>query len=36
MAKKFKEADHIRDELKAKGIELEDHQDGTTTWKVKR
>jgi cysteinyl-tRNA synthetase len=35
-AKKFKEADHIRDELKAKGIELEDHQDGTTTWKVKR
>jgi cysteinyl-tRNA synthetase len=35
-AKKFKEADHIRDELKAKGIELEDHKDGTTTPKVKR
>jgi cysteinyl-tRNA synthetase len=35
-AKKFKEADFIRDELKANGIELEDHQDGTTTWKVKR
>jgi cysteinyl-tRNA synthetase len=35
-AKKFKEADFIRDELKAKGIELEDHKDGTTTWQVKR
>jgi cysteinyl-tRNA synthetase len=35
-AKKFNEADHIRDELKAKGIELEDHNDGTTTWKVRR
>ena len=31
-----KEADRIRDELKAMGIELEDHKDGTTTWKVKR
>jgi cysteinyl-tRNA synthetase len=35
-AKNFKEADFIRDELKAKGIELEDHKDGTTTWQVKR
>jgi len=33
-AKSFKEADRIRDELKAMGIELEDHKDGTTTWKV--
>jgi len=35
-AKSFKEADHIRDELKAMGVELEDHKDGTTTWKVSR
>jgi cysteinyl-tRNA synthetase len=35
-AKNFKEADRIRDELHAMGIELEDHKDGTTTWKVKR
>jgi cysteinyl-tRNA synthetase len=35
-AKKFKEADCIRDELKAMDIELEDHKDGATTWKVKR
>jgi cysteinyl-tRNA synthetase len=35
-AKNFKEADRIRDELTATGIELEDHKDGTTTWKVKR
>ncbi|HEX4828905.1 MAG TPA: cysteine--tRNA ligase [Xanthobacteraceae bacterium] len=34
-AKNFKEADRIRDELKAMSIELEDHKDGTTTWKVK-
>ena len=34
-AKKFAEADRIRDELNAMGIELEDHKDGTTTWKVK-
>ncbi len=33
-AKNFKEADRIRDELNAIGIELEDHKDGTTTWKV--
>ncbi|HEX4827253.1 MAG TPA: cysteine--tRNA ligase, partial [Xanthobacteraceae bacterium] len=35
-AKDFKEADRIRDQLKAMGIELEDHKDGTTTWKVSR
>ena len=34
--KNFKEADRIRDELHAMGVELEDHKDGTTTWKVKR
>jgi len=34
--KDFKEADRIRDELHAMGVELEDHKDGTTTWKVKR
>jgi cysteinyl-tRNA synthetase len=34
--KNFKEADRIRDEVHAMGIELEDHKDGTTTWKVKR
>jgi cysteinyl-tRNA synthetase len=35
-AKNFNEADRIRDQLLAMGIELEDHKDGTTTWKVKR
>ena len=35
-AKNFREADRTRDELKAMGIELEDHKDGTTTWKVSR
>lgn len=35
-AKNFKEADRIRDELHAMGIELEDKKDGTTAWKVKR
>jgi cysteinyl-tRNA synthetase len=35
-AKKFQEADRIRDELNAMGIELEDKKDGTTAWKVKR
>ena len=34
--KDFSEADRVRDELHAMGIELEDHKDGTTTWKVKR
>ncbi len=35
-AKNFTEADRIRDELKAMGVELEDKPDGSTTWKVKR
>src|SRR5262245_23633668 len=35
-ARNFKEADRIRDELKAMGVELEDKKDGTTVWKVKR
>ncbi len=35
-AKNFKEADRLRDELKAMGIELEDKKDGTTIWKVTR
>jgi len=34
--KNFKEADRIRDELKAMGIELEDTKDGKTKWKVAR
>jgi cysteinyl-tRNA synthetase len=29
----FKKADQIRKELSEKGIILEDHSDGTTTWK---
>src|SRR5439155_22746313 len=35
-ARNFKEADRIRDELAAMGVELEDRKDGTTTWKLKR
>ena len=35
-ANNFKEADRLRDELKAMGIELEDKKDGTTIWKVTR
>jgi cysteinyl-tRNA synthetase len=35
-AKNFKDADRLRDELTAMGIELEDKKDGTTDWKVKR
>jgi cysteinyl-tRNA synthetase len=35
-AKNFARADRIRNELVAMGVELEDHKDGTTTWKVKR
>jgi cysteinyl-tRNA synthetase len=35
-SRNFAEADRIRGELAAMGIELEDHRDGTTTWKAKR
>jgi cysteinyl-tRNA synthetase len=35
-ARKFSESDRIRDELAKMGVELEDHKDGTTTWKLKR
>jgi cysteinyl-tRNA synthetase len=35
-AKNFRDADRIRDELKAMGIELEDKKDGATIWMVKR
>jgi cysteinyl-tRNA synthetase len=35
-AKKFAEADRIRDELKIIGIILKDNPDGTTTWEVAR
>ena len=35
-AKDFKESDRIRDELVAMGVELEDHKDRPTTWKLKR
>jgi len=34
--KKFSEADTIRKELEAKGIELKDQKDGTTQWEWKR
>jgi cysteinyl-tRNA synthetase len=35
-AKNFAEADRIRDELAAMSVELEDHKDRATTWRVKR
>jgi cysteinyl-tRNA synthetase len=35
-SRNFKESDRIRDELLAKGIQLKDNPDGTTTWEVKR
>jgi len=35
-ARNFAEADRIRKELEGMGIELEDHKDGPTTWKMKR
>ncbi len=34
--KNFKESDRIRDELATMGVELEDHKDKPTTWKLKR
>ena len=35
-AKDFKQADSIRDELANMGVEIEDHGDGTTSWKMRR
>jgi cysteinyl-tRNA synthetase len=35
-SRNFGQADHIRDELAAKGIQLKDNPDGTTSWDVKR
>jgi len=35
-ARNFKEADRIRNELAAMGVELEDHKDGTTSWKPEK
>jgi cysteinyl-tRNA synthetase len=35
-ARNFREADRLRDELAAKGIQLKDNPDGTTSWDVKR
>jgi cysteinyl-tRNA synthetase len=35
-AKNFRESDRIRDELAAQGVELEDHRDKPTIWRVKR
>jgi len=35
-ARNFRESDRIRDELLAKGIQLKDNPDGTTSWDVKR
>jgi cysteinyl-tRNA synthetase len=36
IARNFREADRIRDELVAKGVQLKDNPDGTTSWQVKR
>ena len=35
-SRNFKQADSIREELAQMGVEIEDHRDGTTTWKAKR
>ena len=35
-AKNFKEADRIRSELNAMGVEIEDSKDGKTKWKIAR
>jgi cysteinyl-tRNA synthetase len=34
--KDWQESDHIRDELANMGVELEDHKDKPTTWKLKK
>jgi cysteinyl-tRNA synthetase len=34
--KDFKQADTMRDELADMGVEIEDHRDGTTSWKISR
>lgn len=36
LAKNFKRADEIRQELEARGVVLKDNPDGSTTWTVKR
>ncbi len=35
-SRNFRQADLIRDELSGMGIEIEDHRDGTTSWKIRR
>jgi cysteinyl-tRNA synthetase len=35
-ARNYREADRIRDELLARGVQLKDNPDGTTSWDVKR
>jgi cysteinyl-tRNA synthetase len=35
-AKNFALSDEIRNELSKMGVEIEDHKDGTTTWKLKK
>jgi cysteinyl-tRNA synthetase len=35
-SRNFKEADSIRNELGKLGVEIEDHKDGTTSWKIRR
>jgi cysteinyl-tRNA synthetase len=35
-ARDFAQADTIRTELADMGVEIEDHKDGTTSWKIKR
>ena len=35
-ARNFALSDQIRDELAHMGVEIEDHKDGTTTWKLKK
>ena len=35
-ARNFKQADSIRDELVDMGVEIEDHKDGSTSWKIRR